>query len=312
MADEDSNKKEQPIIIKKIKKGGHGHHGGAWKVAYADFVTAMMAFFLLMWLLNATTEEQKTGIADYFSPSTDPLAPRVSVTLSGAESLLAGQSVAREGAMVTDLMPLVNTPELTNVDVQNEAAEQESFNEVEAELKQAMQDDPELADLAPNLIVDEAPEGLRIQIVDQEGQSMFPSGSARMYPRMRKLLERVAKIIEKADNQISVRGHTDSVPYRGRDGYSNWELSADRANSSRKVLLSSGLAPKRLDDVVGKADTEHLFPDDPRSAKNRRISIILIKDSITEAKKGGDGSKGRTYLDQLRSRPRSNTIFNIE
>ena len=328
MADDDGEK-EQPIVIKKINKGGHGHHGGAWKVAYADFVTAMMAFFLLMWLLNATTEEQKTGIADYFAPSTDPMSPRVSVTTSGAEGVLQGLAVAVDGAMVTTTQPLVNTPEeLTNVDLetinsegfeeaeqQAQIEEQELFDSVEAEIQQALQSDPELAELSPNLVIDETPEGLRIQIVDQEGQSMFPSGSSRMYEKMQKLLNKLAGIISKAPNEISVRGHTDSIPYKGRGGKTNWELSAERANSSRKVLLDSGLQPKKIHDVVGKADTDHLFPNEPNSPRNRRISIILLKDAIVDAKRAptrGGTRDSRDYLKKLQTPTRSNSIIDFE
>ncbi|HCK32739.1 MAG: motility protein MotB [Micavibrio sp.] len=326
MADKDEDKKEQPIIIKKINKGGGGHHGGAWKVAYADFVTAMMAFFLLMWLINVTTEEQKTGIADYFNPSTDPVAPRVSMSMSGADSVLSGQTIAPDGAMVTTNQPLVNTPEeLQHVEIENiysrvgnneptqaEIEEQETFDDIKEAIEQAVQNDPDLSELSKNLVIDETPEGLRIQIIDQEGKSMFPSGSAKMYPRMQQLLERVGKIISKADNEISIRGHTDSVPYNGRGGYTNWELSADRANATRKVLLNSGYSPRKLDEVVGKADTEHLFPEDPNGPRNRRISIILIKEAITKAKKGEGADSRSDYLRSLGAPRRSNSIINFD
>lgn len=317
-----ANKEEdvkQPIIIKKVNISGGGHHGGAWKVAYADFVTAMMAFFLLMWLLNATTEEQRTGIADYFNPSTDPMSPRVSVSLSGAESILAGTTVAPDGAMTSTTQPLVNTPDLTNVNIDAntdsaaQEAEQEAFDAVAEEIKQAIQEDPAMADLTNNLLIDETPEGLRIQIVDQEGKSMFPSGSARMFAKMQELLAKLAPIIKDAPNQLSIRGHTDSIPYRGRDGYSNWELSADRANSTRKVLLEAGYPKEKLDDVVGKADTDPKEPENPSAASNRRISLILIKEAITKAKKDAESGKGTAdYLRAYKTPQRQNTIIEFK
>lgn len=332
MADEEDSKKLQPIIVKKIIKGGGGHHGGAWKVAYADFVTAMMAFFLLMWLLNATTEEQKEGISDYFAPSKSVTDLNVSQSVSGADALLAGQSIAIDGAMVTTVQPLINTPEdvtkleldttgnpkedsLEALRIRAEAEEQANFDEIENEIKQALQEDPELTNLAKNLIIDETPEGLRIQIIDQEGQSMFPSGSAQMFPRMKDLLQKLASIIKKKPNELSIRGHTDSIPYNGRGGYSNWELSADRANASRRVLEDAGFPGKQIADVVGRADTDHLFPEKPKSEQNRRISIILIKDEITKARDAaqGKGVGGEDYMRQpMKNKQRSNSIIDFK
>lgn len=300
----------QPIIVKKIKKGG-GHHGGAWKVAYADFVTAMMAFFLLLWLLNVTTDEQKAGIAEYFDPN-----PRISQSTSGAGAILGGLTIAPEGAQVRDTAPAV-PPEsqldaalrpgdttLTQAEISQQQLEEEQrkreqaeFEKIEAELKQAIASSPELAELSKHLIIDMTPEGLRIQIVDQEGSSMFPSGSAQMYDRTRALMKQVADIIKGMPNQVSVRGHTDSVPYRGAGGYSNWELSTDRANASRRVLLESGLPENRLNNVLGKADTDHLMPDQPKDARNRRISIILLHDSMT-TKEGAAKSSEATKRQQ--------------
>jgi chemotaxis protein MotB len=289
-----TEEKLQPIIVKKIKKGG-GHHGGAWKVAYADFVTAMMAFFLLLWLLNVTTDEQKAGIAEYFDPN-----PRISESKSGAGGLLGGLTIAPEGAQLRDATPVV-PPESqldaalrpgesprTQAELAEERREEEQrkreeaeFEKAEEALRQAIDASPELAELSKHLIVDMTPEGLRIQIVDQEGASMFPSGSAQMYERTRALIAKVGDVIKDMPNQVSVRGHTDSVPYRGAGGYSNWELSTDRANASRRVLLETGLPEARLNNVLGKADTDHLLPDQPKDARNRRISIILLHESLT-------------------------------
>ncbi len=286
MADDESGGKEQPIIIKKIYKAG-GHHGGAWKVAYADFVTAMMAFFLLLWLLNVTTEEQKNAISNYFDPS----HPAVSESTSGAGGVMGGLSVAVEGSMATTVQPMnqidsgkaqLDDGALDQAKKELEAQEQAEFQKAKEAIENAIKDNPELADLAENLLIDMTPEGLRIQVVDAEGKPMFPSGSARMYEKTKKLMDQVGKAINALPNEISVRGHTDSIPYGSGGDYTNWELSTDRANASRRVLQETGIKAERLNNVVGKADTEHLLPKDPTNARNRRISILLLREEITD------------------------------
>ncbi len=296
-----------PIIIKKVKKGGgHGHHGGAWKVAYADFVTAMMAFFLLLWLLNATTEEQKQGISEYFSPST------VSTTTGGAGGLLGGAAVSSPGAMTSrtaqpsvslELRPTSGAQDgeadvegggkieeedpnkianITEEKLEEELAkrEQENFDKAEAEIRQAIDESEELKDLQKHLVIDQTPEGLRIQVVDQEGKPMFPSGSSRMHERTSKLLAKITQIVQKLPNKISVSGHTDATPYRGSlKGYGNWELSTNRALASRRILVENGLDIKRISHVTGKADTEPLVKENPNDARNRRISIVILSDA---------------------------------
>jgi len=318
-----SEEKAPVIVIKKVTKGGGGHHGGAWKVAYADFVTAMMAFFLLMWLLNATTEEQRQGISEYF----DPTPMEVSNTTSGAGGVMGGLTVSTEGARVTDVQPIVhndNPPSPTiksqvdpeqlekeQLQAELEKRENVEFEEVKKEIEKAVQDS-DLKDLAKNLMVDMTPEGLRIQIVDQDGESMFPSGSAKPYEKTVKLLQMVAGIIKPMPNQISVRGHTDSVPYSKGADYTNWELSADRANSSRRVLSDSGIETKKLSNVVGKADTEHLLVDKPKDPQNRRISIILLRESLTKpatAKKAASGGTGSVPVDPGYKKTSGNVQF---
>mgnify|MGYP001209607336 CR=1 FL=1 len=294
----------QPIIVKKIKKGG-GHHGGAWKVAYADFVTAMMAFFLLLWLLNVTTDEQKNAISNYF----DPTAAKVSESTSGAGGVLGGLSVAPQGAMVTTIQSItsptpagsaVNNSSAQKSSTDNatehksqkqkaieeakkefEEAEKKRLEEAKKELEKAINESPDLKELKENLIIEITPEGLRIQVIDKEKKPMFATGSARMFPKTQQLLQLVGEIIVKQPNHISIRGHTDSVPYGSGAKYTNWELSADRANSSRRVLVDGGFPQPRVHDVMGKADTEHLFPDEPERAGNRRISILLLKEELT-------------------------------
>ncbi len=311
----------EPIIIKKVKGHGHeGHHGGAWKVAYADFVTAMMAFFLLLWLLNSTTEEQMVGIADYFSPTA------ASESKSGAGGVLGGTSMLSPGAMST---PKTNpgvtvslVPLDTKVDPDSEGepgkkpsgssdrkdaaqgastkdgsasaggrasdsisamealrarVEEQEFQKVKESLEQAIASSPELREFGRNLKIDMTPEGMRIQIVDAEQRSMFPSGSAEMYDYTEHLLAKVAQAIAKLPNEVAVVGHTDATPFRGHNGYTNWELSTDRANASRRALVGAGLPGWRIVRVVGKADNDPLIKDDPYSAQNRRISIILLR-----------------------------------
>jgi chemotaxis protein MotB len=301
---------ELSVVIKKVKKvAGHGHHGGAWKVAYADFVTAMMAFFLLLWLLNATTEEQKRGIADYFTPST------ASDSRSGAGSVLGGQTLASPGAALSrsavpsisvDIKPTTGAADAegeedsgpggenqtqarppTEGDLEKALAkkEEERFKKAEAELKQAIEQTPELKDLAKNLIVDRTPEGLRIQVVDQEGQPMFPLGSAEMLDRTKLLMKKIAQVIEKLPNRISISGHTDAQPFRGaKAGHRNWELSSDRALASRRELINGGFKSDRVLKVEGKAETDPLLKDDPKSPRNRRISIVLLREANEAAK----------------------------
>jgi len=307
------------VIIKKVKKiSGGGHHGGAWKVAYADFVTAMMAFFLLLWLLNATTEEQKQGIADYFTPATTLRPESVSESKSGSNGVMGGRSMTTDGALINDTSPIGVTVSLpgsesdseeqsetlvenptggsqpgqrldsssdnseqavnpTEVDRLARELEQERFEAAEAELRQALESVPDLNDFAKNLVIDQTPEGLRIQIIDQEGRSMFASGSAEMFQHTQRLLALVVGAIKKLDNPIAIKGHTDSTPYGGDGSYTNWELSTDRANSSRRALIGAGLPGSRIVSVVGRADQEHFVPEEPTSPRNRRISIVLLR-----------------------------------
>jgi chemotaxis protein MotB len=278
---EDSNRPQ--IIVKKKKKGGHdGHHGGAWKVAYADFVTAMMAFFLLLWLISATTEEQKEGIADYFTPST------VTESKSGAGKILSGRTMSEDGALISDRAPVginmslpspsgpANEEEVQELAEKLAEREQRSFEDAAEKLKAAVAAVPELSELADQVLVDYTPEGMRIQLVDARENAMFKLGSAEPKDRTRELLALVARNIEDLPNKVAVKGHTDATPFSSRDDYSNWELSADRANASRRVLEGAGLDGERIGQVVGRAAQDPLLPDDPENARNRRISIVLL------------------------------------
>jgi chemotaxis protein MotB len=287
---------DQPILIKKVKKvSGGGHHGGAWKVAYADFVTAMMAFFLLMWLINTTSPEQKRGIADYFAPAS------VSETTSGSGGILGGTALGDDGpksagssSVIQDLAPDSRNPndgknkEASKVNAEQastealrkelEKREEAAFASAAQSLRQALQNMPELAELSKNILIDQTPEGLRIQLVDQEGRSMFDQGATRPNPRATLLLRAVSKVINQLPNRISIYGHTSANVGGGKaDG--DWTLSAGRAEASRKVLQSAGVDPDRIYQVSGKASSEPLYPDDPTLPGNRRIAIVLLREA---------------------------------
>ena len=279
------------------KSAGHGHHGGAWKVAYADFVTAMMAFFLLMWLINTTSPEQKRGIADYFAPAS------VSSTTSGAGGILGGTALGSDGAKSSGSMSIMEqmSPESPNPEEDGETQdtasksrlqdaatealrealqkrEEAAFESAAQSLRQALQDMPELAELSKNIIIDQTPEGLRIQLVDQEGRSMFAEGAAQPNDRARLLLRAVAKVINQLPNRISIYGHT-SVNMNGARAEGDWPLSAARADSARKVLQGAGVDADRVYQVSGKANSEPLYPDDPTLPGNRRIAIVLLREA---------------------------------
>ena len=339
------------IVIKREEAAGDGHHGGAWKVAYADFVTAMMAFFLLMWLLNATSDDQRRGLADYFAPSnalgrsatgsgepfggSSPNSDGTMVSDNGAIRLEQGRAPVRldieddgqsdappetaapqppqppgdaapqaSGALAAEgtashgitppgtvppappgtAPPGTASPGTTDAAALGEAAlraelakrEARAFEQAAAEIRAAVQDDPALADLARQLVVEQVPEGLRIQILDADRQAMFPVGSAAPNDRARALLAKVATVAARLPNGLAIAGHTDATPFRGADR-SNWELSAERANAVRRLLLDAGIAEARLQSVAGHADRMPLLPQEPLAAGNRRVAITLLR-----------------------------------
>ncbi|WP_374385313.1 flagellar motor protein MotB [Dongia sp.] len=292
---------ERPIIIKRIKKSGGGHHGGAWKVAYADFVTAMMAFFLLLWLLGNTTEEQKKAIGNYFNPtiaissSSTTVAvmdgqPQVMETTAGGAAAEVdveedGTGQTGDGTGQTDEgeAPSAQTQGEKPVDEKQaeaalKAAETKRFEEVKQQIQQVIAQTPDLSGLEDNLKIDQTPEGLRIQLLDKEKESMFASGSAQMAEKSRKLLSLVAHAVKNMPNKLAISGHTDATPYAGTDGRSNWELSSDRANAARRVLVENGIDPAHVRNVVGRADTDPFIKDNPNDPQNRRISIVLLSE----------------------------------
>jgi len=281
------SKKLQPIIVKKIKKGGHGHHGGAWKIAYADFVTAMMAFFLLMWLLGSTTEGDKKGIADYFQ---SPLK----VAMFGGAGSGDASHVLRGGG--TDLTR--TTGQVKNGEVESErktinlkALKDEQIRAEIARLK-ALQEkidgellnNPGLGAFRSQILLELTRDGLRIQIVDAHSRPMFASGSAVVQPYMQELLRTIGGVLAEVPNRLTLEGHTDATPFSGGErGYSNWELSADRANASRRELLAGGLPEDRVLRVQGLASSQLMVRDKPEDPTNRRISLVVMTREAEDA-----------------------------
>jgi chemotaxis protein MotB len=280
------SKKLQPIIVKKIKKGGHGHHGGAWKIAYADFVTAMMAFFLLMWLLGSTTEGDKKGIADYFN---SPL--KISLmggSGSGDSSSIikgGGADLSRSGGQVKngDVEAKKRSINLQALKAEQRRAEMARLQAIKEKVEDVLASNPKLAAMKSQIQLDMTSDGLRIQIVDEQNRAMFDSGSAYVKPYMRELLREIGLVLAEVPNRLTLEGHTDAQAFAGGDrGYSNWELSSDRANSSRRELVAGGLPDEHVLRVQGLASSQLFEPADPASPANRRISIIVMNREAEE------------------------------
>lgn len=274
-------KKLQPIIIKRVKKGGHAAHGGAWKIAYADFVTAMMAFFLLMWLLGSTSEGDKKGLSDYF-------ASPLKVSMLGGSGAGASTSVIQGGG--TDLTKSAGQTVRSNSNdpIAKKAASDAARLEIakqdakklaalSAKISALISNSTKLADYRSQIKLETTPDGLQITIVDDQNRPMFDVGSALVKPYMRDILREIGSALNGVENKISLDGHTDRSPYgSGERGYSNWELSADRANSSRRELAAAGMPDDKLARVTGMASSSLMDVQNPLSAGNRRISILVM------------------------------------
>ncbi len=271
----------RPIIIKKIIEGGHGgHHGGAWKVAYADFVTAMMAFFLLMWILGATTEKQRKGIADYFTPTMVQLKQKS----AGSNGLFGGESIVDKDnyphrAAQTGSKSITIPKDASGGDKEGGAAmksrDRAAFQKLKAMLEAKMASDPKLAAMARNVRMIETREGLRIDLVDQADFAMFKSGTDQLSSQALALMKQVAEVTNFADNTVIVRGHTDAMPYSKGRTVNNWTLSAARAEATRRALSDYGVSNSRFLRIEGVADREPYVAGDPYDPRNRRMSVTL-------------------------------------
>jgi len=285
-------KKLQPIIIKRVKKGGHAVHGGAWKIAYADFVTAMMAFFLLMWLLGSTSEGDKKGISDYFQSP-------MKVAMQGGSGAGASASVVNGGGSDLTQSSGQNkrgdgadkrAKKMSGDQKKSEAAKRDAkmLAALSAKIAAAISGNPKMAEFSSQIRLEITPDGLQIQIVDDQKRPMFDSGSAALKPYMRDILREIGTALLDVENKISLDGHTDRSAYgNAGKGYSNWELSADRANASRRELANAGMPEDKLARVVGMASSLLLDPADPLSPSNRRISILVMTKDAEERLLGG-------------------------
>jgi chemotaxis protein MotB len=273
---------QQPIIVKRIKKGGGAAHGGAWKIAYADFVTAMMAFFLLMWLLGSTTSGDLKGIADYFnSPLKVSLSggsgsgDSSSIIKAGGEDLT--RSYGQKNKSDEDQKKIINLKAAKADFAAAEKAEKEKLTGLQKKIEAMIDGNAGLRQFKNQLLIDQTPEGLRIQIVDEKNRPMFDSASADLKPYTRDILHSIGALLNGVDNRISLSGHTDATPFGGSQlDYNNWDLSTDRANASRRALIVGGMNEEKVMRLVGLASAVPYDKTDPFNPVNRRISIIVM------------------------------------
>jgi chemotaxis protein MotB len=288
----------QPIIVKKIKKGGGGHHGGAWKIAYADFVTAMMAFFLLMWLLGSTTKEQKSAISDFFnnpSPIAGPGGASTSmIKIGGGKDITYSEGDTKNGSNPdphpknTQPSPKAEVGQITQTD-------KERLQQLKHELEGAIDASEALKPFKDQLLLEITKEGLRIQIIDKENRAMFASGSSTLQPYATQLLREIGKVVNHVPNRISLSGHTDATPYSKFSGmYTNWELSSDRSNASRRALIDGGMAEEKVARVVGLSSAVLFDKANPTNPINRRISIIVLNKETEDAILHDEGKLDQT------------------
>ncbi len=285
MADDQKDKQQEEqkeqnlIVIKKINKGGHGHHGGAWKIAFADFATAMMAFFLLMWLISSLNKYQKEGIAEYFKNPTAKVFYK-SGSLEKKDDLMVGGGHTVSDAKTT-LNPQKNPPEITQEQLQEHIEnlkDNEKLEELKKQIEQAINNDPSLEEFKKHISVDVVENGLRVRLTDIENKPMFASGSAVLNATTENVIMTLAETLNKVNNKIIIIGYTDAKPYSSgaTTGYTNWELSVDRANATRRALIKGGLNKDQIIRISGMGSTDPLDKDDPFSPINRRINIFLL------------------------------------
>jgi len=282
-------RRDMLVVVRRARRKKHGHHGGAWKVAYADFVTAMMAFFLVMWLIGVGTRQQRAAIAEYFknpsmTPGTATIAPPGKLGPGGASDSMIKLGGAMDISHGAGKDRRAATP-VTPAEVEKLAREREKqrLENLLQQLRAAIGKSQALAPFKDQLLLDITPEGLRIQIVDKQNRPMFATGSATLEPYTVAILHELAGFIDQAPNKVSISGHTDDAPYSHASQYSNWELSADRANAARRALLDGGLDADKIARVVGLADSVSFDKANPGDPINRRISIIMMTKQAQDA-----------------------------
>lgn len=288
---------ERPIIKKVKKVQGGGAHGGAWKVAYADFVTAMMAFFMLLWLLNVAPPETLSGLADYFTPTTAVASSKS----GGNKPLKDGASVVKGGSpQLTTKLRNPNTSdskkegdtdnkgEVTEQDIKEQQIkdmikkreqENESYDELIEKINLSINQSQTLSEFSDHIKMEITEDGLKIQLIDQDRRPMFRRGTDELYSFAENLLKEIGASVQNLDNRVTLEGHTDNTSRESRPGYDNWDLSADRANRARRVLFGAGVTADRFFAVLGKASTAPLYPREPGRSQNRRIAIVLMRES---------------------------------
>lgn len=282
---------DEPIIVKRVKKQAAGHHGGSWKVAFADFATAMMAFFLVLWLTTNATPEQKLAVEGYFK---DPVGyteggTQNPVDLGGSASVVdASDADEAESEISVDEQRIENMAD---------QLEQRQMEDLFQDLREQIESSDTLSQFKDQLLIDITDEGLRIQIVDRSQRPMFDSGSAKLKSYSQDILYELAKPLSSVNNKLSITGHTDATPFSGRPGYTNWELSADRANTARRALVTGGVRAEQIGRVVGLSDSVLFDEDDPTAPVNRRISIIVLNKKAAGAIEGRAGRSGEPLID---------------
>ncbi|WP_165855474.1 flagellar motor protein MotB [Marinobacter sp. JSM 1782161] len=282
---------EQPIIVKRVKKVSGGHHGGSWKVAFADFATAMMAFFMVMWLTMTATPEEKQAISGYFK---DPVgfteaASRNPIDLGGSASVV--------DASTADVADSEVRLEDQTIEELADTLEQRQMQELFQDLQEQIESSETLQKFKDQLLIDITDEGLRIQIVDRSQRPMFDSGSARLKYYSQDILFELAKPLGQVQNKLSITGHTDATPFVGRPGYTNWELSADRANTARRALVAGGVRSGQIGRVVGLSDSVLFDKDNPRAPVNRRIAIIVLNNKTVQEMQSDSGAGAQPVID---------------
>ena len=289
----------RPIVVKRIKKVAGGHHGGAWKIAYADFVTAMMAFFLLMWLLGSTASGDLKGIADYFqNPVKVSLSggsgsgDATSILKGGGKDLTSSSGQVKGGDVAAkSKAPSMKDARADELKREFERREKAMFSALKKEIEQLIDGNATLRQFKNQMLIDVTPEGLRIQIIDEKNRPMFDTSSAELKPYSKVILREIGKALNAVPNKVSFSGHTDAAQFAGGEkGFSNWELSANRANSARREMIAGGMDENKVLRVVGLSSTVLFDKNDPLSASNRRINIVVLNKRTEEAMLQEDGN----------------------